>query len=73
MPQPPADLLQQMPHPGEDKVVQCLTNAKGGGGMRNAGIDGAINLHQEIWPFIFNSFSLNACELTLRFRIMLHE
>ena len=33
MPYPQADLLPQMPHPGEDKVVQCLTNALGEGGM----------------------------------------
>ena len=26
----PADLLPQMPHPGEDKVVKCPTNAQGG-------------------------------------------
>ena len=30
MPQPRADLLPQMPHPGEDKVVKCPTNARGG-------------------------------------------
>ena len=29
---PRADLLPQMPHPGEDKVVQCLKNARGVGG-----------------------------------------
>ena len=29
MPHPRADLLQQMPHPGEDKVVKCPTNARG--------------------------------------------
>ena len=32
MPHPQADLLPQMPHPGEDKVVKCPTNAPGGGG-----------------------------------------
>ena len=44
MPHPRADLLLQMPHPGEDKVVKCPTNAqgRGGGGMRTLGIDGAI-------------------------------
>ena len=30
MPHPRADLLQQMPHPGEDKVVKCPTNAPRG-------------------------------------------
>ena len=45
-----ADLLPQMPHPGEDKVVKCLTNAPagggggGGGGMRAVGIDRAIKI-----------------------------
>ena len=29
MPHPRADLLPQMPHPGEDKVVKCPTNARG--------------------------------------------
>ena len=28
MPHPRADLLPQMPHPGEDKVVKCPTNAQ---------------------------------------------
>ena len=28
---PRADLLPQMPHPGEDKVVKCPTNAREGG------------------------------------------
>ena len=32
MPHPLADLLPQMPHPGEDKVVKCPTNSRGGGG-----------------------------------------
>ena len=32
MPHPRVDLLQQMPHPGEDKVVICPSNAQGGGG-----------------------------------------
>ena len=32
MPRPRPDLLQQMPHSGEDKVVKCLTNAREGGG-----------------------------------------
>ena len=32
MPHCLADLSPQMPHPGEDKVVKCLTNARGGGG-----------------------------------------
>ena len=40
MPHPRADLLQQMPHPGEDKVLKCPTNAWGG--VRAVGIDGAI-------------------------------
>ena len=30
MPHPRADLLRQMAHPGEDKVVKCPTNARGG-------------------------------------------
>ena len=45
MPHPQADLLQQMPHPGEEKAVKCPTNTQGGGGrggMRALGIDGAI-------------------------------
>ena len=29
MPHPRADLLSQMPHPGEDKVVKCPKNAWG--------------------------------------------
>ena len=32
MPHPQADLLRQMPHPGEAKAVKCLKNARGGGG-----------------------------------------
>ena len=40
MPHPRADLLPQMPHPGEDKVVKCPTNTAEG--MRVVGIDGAI-------------------------------
>ena len=32
MSHPRADLLLQMPHPGEEKVVKCLTNAREGGG-----------------------------------------
>ena len=31
MPHPRADLLPQIPHPGEDKVVKRPTNARGGG------------------------------------------
>ena len=31
MPHPRADLLRQMPHPGEDKAVKCPTNAQGAG------------------------------------------
>ena len=43
MPHPWADLLRQMPHPGEDKAVKCPTNARGGGAGECAlGIDGAI-------------------------------
>ena len=46
MPHPQADRLPPMPHPGEDKVVKCPTNARGGGGggggMSAVGIDGAI-------------------------------
>ena len=34
MPLPRADLLLQMPHPGEGKVVKCPTNARGVGGGR---------------------------------------
>ena len=30
IPHPRADLLPQMPHPGEDKVVKCPTNTRGG-------------------------------------------
>ena len=46
MPHPRADLLPQIPHPGEDKVVKRPTNARGGGGgMRPDGIDGAINFN----------------------------
>ena len=47
---PRANLLPQMPQPGEDKVVKCPTNAPegsggwGGGAMRAVGIDGAIIL-----------------------------
>ena len=46
MPHPRADLLPQMPHPGEDKVVKCLTNTRGGGGggLCTLGIDRAINV-----------------------------
>ena len=32
MPHPRADLLPQMPYPGEDKDVKCPINARGGGG-----------------------------------------
>ena len=32
MPHPLADLLLQMFHPGEDKVVKCPTNTSRGGG-----------------------------------------
>ena len=46
MPRPRDDLLPQMPHPREDKVVQCSTNARegvgGGGDISAVGIDGAI-------------------------------
>lgn len=44
MPHPQTDLLQQMSHPGEDKVVRCPTNApRGGGGlMSRLGIDRGI-------------------------------
>ena len=43
MPQPRANLLPQMLHPGEDKVVKYPTNAQGGGGgMPVLGSDGAI-------------------------------
>ena len=44
MPHPGADLLPQMPHPGEAKVVKCPTNAGGGGGACAVGIGGAITL-----------------------------
>ena len=37
---PRADLLQQMPHPGEDKVVKCPTISRRG--MHAFGIDEAI-------------------------------
>ena len=47
MPHPWADPLQQIPHPGEDKVAKCPSNAQGGGGgggggMHMAGIDKTI-------------------------------
>ena len=45
MPHLRADLLWQIPHPGEDKAtcIQCPTNAGGGGGgVRALGIDGVI-------------------------------
>ena len=42
MPHPRADLLPQMPHPGEDKVVKCPTNARGEHPRSWVGIDGAI-------------------------------
>ena len=32
IPHPRADLLPQMPHPEEDKVVKCPRNTGGGGG-----------------------------------------
>ena len=45
MSHPRADLLLQMPHPGEEKVVKCFTNAReGGGGVRAVGIDGALRI-----------------------------
>ena len=46
MPHPWAGLLPQMPHPGEDKVVKCPTNARRG--MRAVGIDGAIILASSV-------------------------
>ena len=50
MPYPRADLLQQMPHPGKDKVVKCPTNARGG--MRADEMDGAITRSSiTIYPF----------------------
>ena len=44
MPHPRADLLPQMPHPGEDKGCKNALQMPGGGGgvMRAVGIDGAI-------------------------------
>ena len=49
MSHPRADLLPQMPHPGEDKAVnsrqmpECgVMGGGGGGGMSAVGIDGAI-------------------------------
>ena len=42
MPHPRADLLLQMHHPGEDKVVKCPTNARGG--VRAFGIDETIKV-----------------------------
>ena len=47
MPHHRTDLLPQMLHPRENKVVKCPTNARGGGGgggMSAAGIDGTINV-----------------------------
>ena len=53
MPHPRADLLPQMPHPREDKVVKCMTNARGGG-MYAVGLDRAITA-------IINFYLLQRC------------
>ena len=52
MPHPRADLLWQMPHPGEDKVVQCRQMPRCGGrgkGMHEVGIDRAIRFNVINW------------------------
>ena len=64
MPHPRADLLPQMPHPGEEKVVKFPTNAQGGGEMHAIGIDRAIILSYHHTAPLTQFYREYTCELT---------